>query len=174
MRIAFHTYILVVGIGSFRGGSVLNLPYKQVRFALVQDPASPASTKLVAHVLIIHNKRQKLIRRSQDDKIEFTVTFMPGRPFCLLSLLAARALADDAFAAGYQSFNELLNRPIMEPGSDYLPLPLKDNVLDKRAIPLTQKKMNEVWNRTVLISGVRKKLKAYSLRVGAGGRLNGT
>ncbi|KAI1382904.1 uncharacterized protein F4822DRAFT_440681 [Hypoxylon trugodes] len=134
-RIAFHTYMLVAGIGGFRNASILGLPYKHIRFALVRDLDDPASTKLIAHILIIQNKRRKGIRRNQDDKIEFTITFVLGRFFCLLSLLTARALADDAFEVGYETFDDLLNHPRLERGSDYLPLPLKDDVLDRRAIP---------------------------------------
>jgi len=67
-RIAFHTYMLVAGIGGFRNGSILNLPYKQVRFALVREPDRPSHSKLVAHILIVQNKRRKGIRRAQDHK----------------------------------------------------------------------------------------------------------
>jgi len=107
-------------------------------------------------------------------RIEFSVTFAPGRTFCLLSFLVARALADNAFHAEYQTFEELLDRPLLERGIDYLPLPLKSDVLDRRIIPLGQEKLNAIWNRTVLVAGLRQSMKPYSLRVGAAGRLNGT
>ncbi|KAH7016381.1 uncharacterized protein B0I36DRAFT_388981, partial [Microdochium trichocladiopsis] len=172
-RIAFHVYVLVVGIGGFRNSSVLGLPYRQVRFALVRDRDHPDSSKLVAHVLIIQNKRRKNLRRTQDDKIEFTITFVPGRTVCLLSQLASRAVADDAFEAGYQTLDDLLYLPQLESGIYYLPLPLKNDVLDKPIIPLHQGKLNEIWNRTLLVSGLRQTMKPYSLRVGAANRLNG-
>ncbi|KAB5572287.1 hypothetical protein GE09DRAFT_1216851 [Coniochaeta sp. 2T2.1] len=172
-RIAFHTFMLVAGIGGFRNGSILNLPYKQVRFALVRDPDCPSSSKIVAHILIVQNKRRKGLRRNQDDKIEFSVTFVPGRTFCLSSFLVARALADNAFDAEYQTYEELLDRPILEPGIDYLPLPFKTGILDRRIIPLGQEKLNDIWNRTLLVAGLRQSMKPYSLRVGAAGRLNG-
>ena len=70
--------------------------------------------------------------------------------------------------------DELLDRPLLEPGIDYIPLPLKSNVLEKRVIPLGQEKLNEIWNRAVLVAGLRSSLKPYSLRVGTAGRLNGT
>lgn len=60
--------MLVAGIGGFRNGSILNLPYKQVRLALVRDPDRPSFSKLVGHVLIIQNKRRKGLQRTQDDK----------------------------------------------------------------------------------------------------------
>ena len=70
-RVSFHTYVLIAGLGGFRNGSILGLPYSQVRFALVQNPSDPSSSKLVVHVLIIQNKRRKVLRRTQDDKYVF-------------------------------------------------------------------------------------------------------
>ncbi|KAK3682856.1 hypothetical protein B0T22DRAFT_295788 [Podospora appendiculata] len=40
-------------------------------------------------------------------------------------------------------------------------------------IPLAYHRYRELWNRTVLVSGSRKSLRLYSLRVGAGLALNG-
>jgi hypothetical protein len=198
MRTAFHTYVLTVGLGGWRNATVLNMPWKQIRFALVRDSDNSARTKLIAHVLIIQNKRSHGLRRTQDHKyvfilfilsrycppanelikvrirIEFAVTFVPYSAFCLLSFLGTRALADDVFEAGYRSWDELLNRPQLEPGIDYLPLPLKTDAMDQRAISITQEKMNGIWNRVVLVSGLRESLKPYSLRVGAAATLNGT
>ncbi|KAI1749414.1 hypothetical protein F4782DRAFT_513757 [Xylaria castorea] len=56
----------------------------------------------------------------------------------------ATTVADDAVETEYRTFNELLNRLLRESGVDYLPLPLKDDVLDQRAIPLQQEKLNEI------------------------------
>ncbi|KAH7027193.1 uncharacterized protein B0I36DRAFT_364435 [Microdochium trichocladiopsis] len=97
-RVAFHVYVLLAGITGFRNSSLFGLPYSQVRFSLVRDPDDRRNSRLVAHILIIHSKR---IQRNQDNKIEFSITFVPCRVFCLLSQLVARAIADDAFEAGY-------------------------------------------------------------------------
>lgn len=107
-------------------------------------------------------------------RIEFSIAFLPGRTFCLLSFLVARALADNAFEAGYQTLEELIEKPRLELGIDYLPLPFKDDILLRRIIPLGQEQLNNIWNRTIVVAGLRQSMKPYSLRVGAAGRLNGT
>ncbi|KAL1850467.1 hypothetical protein Daus18300_012881 [Diaporthe australafricana] len=173
-RLAFHTYVLLAALGGFRPGSILNLPWKRVEFGLVRDPLQPKCIRLNAHVLVIHNKRRAgTLKRTQDDKVNFTVTLVPCPTFCLVSFLAARALAEDLFEAGYRTIDELLNRPFMEKHINYIPLPLKESAKTKRAIPLGQEKLNEICNRVVLCSGVRQSMRPYSLRVGAGGRLDG-
>ncbi|CAJ2509178.1 Uu.00g142040.m01.CDS01 [Anthostomella pinea] len=152
-RIAFHTYLLVTGLAGFQNGSVLSLPYEQVQFGLARDPHDPAALKLVAHILVIQNNRKKdTIQRDQDDKVAFSIGFVPAHTFCLLSLLVARALADDAFEEGYRTLDELLDRPLLEPGMCYLNLPLKQDIGKKPAIPLTQEKLNEI--RIVSVSSL--------------------
>lgn len=106
-------------------------------------------------------------------RVVFTITLVPCPIFCLVSLLVSRALAENLFEAGYQTIDELLNLPAMEKGVDFIPLPLKESAKAKRAIPLGQEKLNEIWNRVVQCSGVRQSMRPYSLRVGAGGRLDG-
>ncbi|KAI0517218.1 hypothetical protein F5B22DRAFT_134403 [Xylaria bambusicola] len=59
MRVAFHSYLLVVGLGGFRNASVLNMLYEQVQFGLVRDQEDPTSVKLVVHILVHHNKRNR-------------------------------------------------------------------------------------------------------------------
>ncbi|KAI1322660.1 hypothetical protein F5Y16DRAFT_30440 [Xylariaceae sp. FL0255] len=174
-RLAFHTYLLITGLAGYRNGSVLNMPYRQVRFALVRDPSNPESPRvLVAYVLVYHNKRKEdRLQRNQDDTIEFAITCVPGPYYDLLTLLAGRALLDDAFKAGYKSFDEMLDLPYMDPGCYHIPLDFKEDILDKRIIPLTQEKLNEHWNRTLLVAGCRDHIKPYSMRVGTAGRLNG-
>jgi hypothetical protein len=105
-------------------------------------------------------------------RIEFHATFVPSGLFCLLSLLGTRALADDAFEGGYKTWDELLNKPKLEPGIDEIHLPLKSGI-KKRAIPLGQEQMGRIFKRVVQVSGIRKPIKPYSMRVGAAGRING-
>lgn len=51
-RIAFHAYVMIVGLGGWRNTCVLNLPYEQVCFAIVRDPDTPKASKLVSQVLV--------------------------------------------------------------------------------------------------------------------------
>ncbi|KAI3323838.1 hypothetical protein HD806DRAFT_495734 [Xylariaceae sp. AK1471] len=55
-------------LGGWRQGSLVNMPYSQVWFVHVRDLDIPSRSILVAHVLVIHNKRQKTLKRSRDDK----------------------------------------------------------------------------------------------------------
>jgi len=68
-RVAFHSLVVLDGIGGWRPGSLIGMKYGQVSLAIVRDPASPARTLPVVTPTIYHNKRRKKrILKSQDEK----------------------------------------------------------------------------------------------------------
>jgi hypothetical protein len=85
----------------------------------------------------------------------------------------ARAIKDDAFKPGFDSIEAILRRPILE-NVDYVPLKWKEGKLDCPIFPLLYSRYNELWHRTCLVAGFREDLRLYTLRVGAGARLDGT
>lgn len=79
-RVAFHSIVLTGAIGGFRPGTLMNLPYRQVRLAIVRNKYSPTQTSLVATITIVQNKRRtKAIRRSQNNRYPSIVDL-----FCLI------------------------------------------------------------------------------------------
>ncbi|KAK6205733.1 hypothetical protein LQW54_008313 [Pestalotiopsis sp. IQ-011] len=68
IRLAFHTLVLLSGIGGFRPGVLMDLSYSNVRIGLVRDPGDRAKVKLVAHIKIKHNKQEtNKVRHDQKD-----------------------------------------------------------------------------------------------------------
>jgi hypothetical protein len=56
---------------------------------------------------------------------------------------------------------------------NYVPLAWKEEMLDEHVFPLDYKSYWALWNRVLLVGGLRSKPKPYSVRVGAGNRLDG-
>ncbi|KAI0133446.1 hypothetical protein BJ170DRAFT_606345 [Xylariales sp. AK1849] len=173
IRIAFHGVLLLAGIGGFRPGVIMQLKYDQVRLGLVRDPLKPDKKRLVATIKILQNKlKTKVVRRDQVDTITFSTTLIPCQLLCLTSILVARALADQAFDVNYESLDDILHRPDLG-DVDYIPLPWKSDFGDKAILPIAYFKYKELWDRTLLVAGYRQQERPYSMRVGAGGRLDG-
>lgn len=106
-------------------------------------------------------------------RVSLSVTFVPCKPLCLLSLLVATALADNAFEVPFDSFETLLSRPRLEPGVNYLPLKWREEFQDRSIIDLSYNQYWTIWSKTVHVAGVREGLRPYATRVGAGQRLDG-
>jgi hypothetical protein len=106
--------------------------------------------------------------------MSFTISFVPFRPLCLLSLFLCQTIQDNAFEAGFTSPEQLRN-PVLavSPYVDYVPLTWKETVLDKPIIPISYDTFLRVWKLTLHASGFREILRPYSLRVGASGKLDG-
>jgi hypothetical protein len=100
---------------------------------------------------------------------------MVCRQICLLSHLAAKAIADNAFEANFTSPAEIVAGRPLEPGINYVPLKWKPDMLKKFIVPITYTTYNKHWHRTLLVSGLRdaQRVVPYAMRVGAGIRLNG-
>ena len=86
--------------------------------------------------------------------------------------MVAQALADDAFEAGYRSFHEVVHTSILG-DVDLVELPWKPGFEARLIFPLKYPRFWEIWNQVTLVAGFQEDLRPCSLRVGAGGRLDG-
>lgn len=173
-RAAFHSVVLINSIGGFRPGTLMEFKYDQVELGFVRDPHDRTKRRLVATLLVLQNKRkEKIINFSQNHKVSFSITFMPFRLICLLRLIVARVIKDDAFEASFKSAEELFRLPILE-DTDYVKLNWKAEIRGKCIFPIKYGQFLKIWNRTNLVAGFRVKLRPYSMRVGAGGRIDGS
>jgi hypothetical protein len=100
------------------------------------------------------------------------MTLVPYSTVCLASIIAARAIKDNAFNAGFESVEALLSRPILE-NVDFIQLKWKDSMLNRSVFKLSSGKFSSLWHRTCLVSGLRVDPRFYAMRVGAGARLDG-
>ncbi|KAM3472693.1 hypothetical protein MY5147_005158 [Beauveria neobassiana] len=131
-------------------------------------------------VLILHTvwSRAEHIQCTPDSlihgRLKFSITFVPCRQVCLLTALATRAIRDNAFKGGYTSIDQLLPEKPLD--HDYVPLHWKSSVLDAKIVPCSYRSFWKVWNRTLYVAGLRNddNIRPYALRVGAGGRLDGS
>ncbi|GJN67144.1 hypothetical protein PLICBS_001168 [Purpureocillium lilacinum] len=156
-RIAFDCSIILGGIGGWRPKSVI--------------------TRLAATVTIRHVKqRQNRIQRGQRSEVKFSITTVPCRQLCLLTFWVSRALADNAFKAGFTSASQVFRAEPLEPGIDYVPLLWKSNTKDKSIHSISYNTYWTIWNRALFVSGLRDEdaMRPYAMRVGGGGRLDGS
>jgi hypothetical protein len=92
----------------------------------------------------------------------------------LLSILLARALEDHAFdGADFKDIHELLSRPRLAPGQNFLPLKFKAGKLKELVFKLAYNTYRECFQKTVLAAGYRDPVRPYALRVGAGHAFDG-
>lgn len=95
--------------------------------------------------------------------------------FCPVSLVIARALAANAFKHGFQSLDELVNRPRFDGEKVHsIELPWKEELRDQQMFPITYHRFWSVWTRTNTVAGYPEVLRPYAMRVGAGRRLDRT
>jgi hypothetical protein len=100
------------------------------------------------------------------------MTLVPYITVCLASIVAARAIHDDAFDPSFESVEALLSRPALE-SVDFLPLKWKSSMLKRPIFQISSGTLSVLWHRTCLVSGLRVDPRFYALRVGAGARLDG-
>jgi hypothetical protein len=175
-RLAFTTALLFGAIGGWRPGSVLQLKYKHIEFGLQRSHVDTKILRPIARITIEHNKQKKgKIQRDQSSVMSFDITLVPCQQICLLTTLIAQAVADQAFD-DTSSVDEIL-RPThtLPEGVNYTELRLKtnNNFLEKQLIPISYEVYSRIWNRANFVTGLRDVLRPYSVRVGAGGRLDG-
>src|SRR5579871_6516563 len=84
------------------------------------------------------------------------------------------ALKDNAFEAGYRSYEELLSIPSLG-ASNFLRLRWKRNILEQRKaiFPVTAHVLEESWTNLCIACGIRDIPRLYATRVGTGARLDG-
>lgn len=105
-------------------------------------------------------------------RISFSITLVPNRAFCLASLVLAQAINNQAFEAGYNTIDDVFEKPNLEE-VDFVPLKWKPDVENQEIFPLSDSLLAELWQRTLLVMGSRRNARFYSMRVGCGARLNG-
>ncbi|KAI6476121.1 hypothetical protein MCOR13_011851, partial [Pyricularia oryzae] len=123
------------------------------------------------NVTIQQNKRiQKKARTSQNEKVKIPLYPTNDPLVCLSTLLLSQAIADDAFAAS-DSITSLedLERPRE---AKYVRLPWKKEMLDREIIQIDYATLLRLWKRLVDVAGCRDPMRPYSMRIGAGGRLD--
>ncbi|KAI6317725.1 hypothetical protein MCOR34_003931 [Pyricularia oryzae] len=171
-RVDLHKVILLMSLGGFRPGTTVKLKYKQVEVDLVRDPQSTRKEMTPrCNVTIQQNKRiQKKARTSQDEKVKIPLYPTNDPLVCLSTLLLSQAIADDAFAAS-DSITSLedLERPRE---AKYVRLPWKKEMLDREIIQIDYATLLRLWKRLVDVAGCRDPMRPYSMRIGAGGRLD--
>lgn len=103
------------------------------------------------------------------------MTLVPHKLLCLVTLFTIRAIADNAFKAGYRSCDQVLCPGPLEKGINYVRLDWSDEVLKakKKIIPISYNQFLDIWNRVHFVAGSRERKRPYALRVSAGGRLDG-
>ncbi|KAF1973216.1 hypothetical protein BU23DRAFT_568519 [Bimuria novae-zelandiae CBS 107.79] len=170
-RVSFHGILLLAAIGGFRRATIASVKYRDVCLAVVRDPNDRSKTKLVVTPTIGKNKLKRASRVSRALAISFSMTLVPYSPVCLASIIAARAIKDDAFKVGFESVEALLSRPSLK-SVDFLPLDWKEEMLDRPIFNLSNGTFYDLWHRTCLVSGLREDPRFYTMRVGAGGRLD--
>lgn len=57
-RVAFHTALLLMGIGGWRPSVVMPLKYSQVEVGVMRDPYNPNQKIVVAHITLYQNKKK--------------------------------------------------------------------------------------------------------------------
>ncbi|KAL2289652.1 hypothetical protein FJTKL_01892 [Diaporthe vaccinii] len=145
-QVSFHNTVLLGGICGFRPGVLENLKYRQVALLVLRDPRTQRK-RIVASFTVRQNKqRTGAIRRDQSNVLEFSITLVPQKIFCPVSLVVARALADDAFEPSFDSVHSLLSRPNLE-HTQCIQLKWKDDALDREIFPLTYNRFGELWRR---------------------------
>ncbi|KAM7197986.1 Protein of unknown function (DUF3435) domain containing protein [Rhypophila sp. PSN 637] len=171
-RVAFHSLVILSSLG-FREGVTINFCYKNVELQVVRGLGDVKSTLFARLTLHQNKQRQKVIRRQQDHIVEIGLFPVPCQLICLVSQIALRSIADDAFKhVTFTSLEDLLERPVLE-DQDAVTLEWKDEMMDKPIFPLAYHRFLELWHLVWFVAGNRDTLCPYALRVGAGGQYDG-
>ncbi|KAI6364788.1 hypothetical protein MCOR25_005583 [Pyricularia grisea] len=86
----------------------------------------------------------------------------------LVRIVAAQAIKDGAFDPPYHSWEDL-EKPR---DAEYAELHWKKEMLDREIFALSYETERALWYRTLLVAGYREPMRLYSIRVGAGARLD--
>lgn len=102
----------------------------------------------------------------------FPVTLMPTLLLDLTHLIAALALLEGAFEAGFSSVEDMLNRPTVDDKTS-TPLRWKQEFLDQRICDMKCDAFRIYFKRLCIVSGLQNPPRPYFLRVGAGANFEG-
>lgn len=183
--------VVLGGITGFRPGMLENLKYGQVALHLALDPRTgkrrPVATFTVTqnkqqtdtvrndqanmYVLYCYNSSFLYVKLTHKLSADLNIA-MHGSLFCIVSLVIARALADNAFDPPVDSLQTLLSRPVFD-DRKRLKMKWKADMLNRPIWPISYNTYWRIWTQTTFVAGYPKPIRPYSLRVGAGNRLNG-
>ncbi|KAH9431468.1 hypothetical protein MCOR02_008757 [Pyricularia oryzae] len=169
-RVAFHARILLASLGGFRRGTLDKLKYSQIRMHLSR-PGKKAveNMNVFGDLTLYYNKQQTdKICTSQDDVITITLKTTNDPLVDLVRIVVAQAIKDDAFDPPIHSWGDLEKPRVAQ----YSELSWKKEMLDREIFPLSYETELALWYRTLLVAGYREPMRLYSIRVGAGARLN--
>ncbi|KAF6817371.1 hypothetical protein CPLU01_13617 [Colletotrichum plurivorum] len=135
-RFSFDRALTLLGVSGFRVYEVMDIPYSRVELGMVRDPSDATKAVPVATIHLEHQKQEtNAVKGAQNHKFQFQVTTVPCRVVCLTRKIISRALSNDAFEAGFASYDELLRRPILE-NVGYVPLKWKAEFADRVMCPI--------------------------------------
>ncbi|KAI6310931.1 hypothetical protein MCOR34_006176 [Pyricularia oryzae] len=169
-RVAFHARILLASMGGFRRGTLDKLKYSQIKMHLSR-PGKKAveNISVFGDLTLYYNKQQTAkICTSQDDVIQIGLKNTNDPLVDLVRIVAAQAIKDGAFDPPYHSWEDL-EKPR---DAEYAELHWKKEMLDREIFALSHETERALWYRTLLVAGYREPMRLYSIRVGAGARLD--
>lgn len=102
----------------------------------------------------------------------YPITLMPTLLLDLTHLLAAKALQEDAFEAGYSSVEDMLNRPEVDDKSA-THLRWKEELMGQRFCKMNCDIFRGHFKRLCIVSGLQDPPRPYFMRVGAGANFEG-
>ncbi|KAF4881055.1 hypothetical protein CGCFRS4_v015943 [Colletotrichum fructicola] len=173
-RYSFDWVVALLGLCGARPCELMDMTYDNVELAMVRNPTDPTKAVPVATILLQHRKQKtNTVKGAQNDnRVRFKVTIVPCKNVCLTRKIIGQALTDDAFEAGYRSYDELVMSPDLE-DVDYIPLKWRSDFSGKVMFPIKYSTFLAVWKATQRVLGMREFLKPYAARVGAGINING-
>ncbi|KAL2193986.1 hypothetical protein P885DRAFT_43988, partial [Corynascus similis CBS 632.67] len=172
-RVGFHHTVLDLAIGGHRPGCLEDTLCRQYTIAIVRDPDDPTRTRPITckYKKQLSTRANKVYPLPPVNRVAYHITTVPYPLLCSTSLVITRAIEIDALDMDYKTVHEFLHYPALG-RTNYLVIPWKEEFLDKPLFPLTYKAFWELWNRCLLVAGIRRPIRPYSLYVGVGARLN--
>ncbi|KAI6572638.1 hypothetical protein MCOR09_003348 [Pyricularia oryzae] len=169
-RIAFHAKILLASMGGFRRGTLDKLKYNQIKMHLSRPGKKTVENiNVFGDLTLYYNKQQtNKICTSQDNVIEIGLKNTNDPLVDLVRIVAAQAIKNGAFDPPYHSWEDL-EKPR---DAEYAELHWKKEMLNREIFALSYETERALWYRTLLVAGYRKPMRLYSIRVGAGARLD--
>ncbi|MCJ1427075.1 hypothetical protein MMC29_004978 [Sticta canariensis] len=163
-RVFFHALVLLFSLG-FHQGMIIGMKYQDVTVAVLRDEDN--RRRLVTTFNINRNKlRANAHEHTKGESFEFTTTLLPYALFCLTHLVCVVGIYFDAFEAGYQSIDDLLNTPNLET-VDYVHLQWKKDKLDAPIFPMSYTWFWRTLRRVLLVAGFNTLVRIYAFRLGA-------
>ncbi|KAI3333971.1 hypothetical protein F4824DRAFT_512558 [Ustulina deusta] len=174
-RISFHSKFLLAAIRGFQRGILRGIKYSQLQVAALRDPNNQSRTKIIVTIKIRRNKIKKTAqttRKQNSGWISFSITLVPNCAFCFASLIITQAINNQAFIARYNTVKEVFDKPNLET-VDFIPFRWKPGMENKEIFKISDSQLTDLFQQTLLVMGVRRNPKFYSLCIGCGARLNG-